>query len=294
MKASSIAAIGIGVCAVLGASFACGSRANGKVVVGVKDGPPTSSDGRTIASLQVDITRIELEAKDEGDERAADGGEDHHSADAGTADGGEAKDEHEEDVTVFEAGAAGPRTLDLLTVTSFSALMANTTVPAGTYQNARISISGARVVFSDASTVTVPLILEGDGKRSKAHYEFKFRPPVTVGASGTAVAVIDFVPTVQKDGSGNYHLGHDGEHDDSGERHETASLEVHGKVVSYDAVKKVLTLDTGAAIDVSAATIVLRGQTVLATAITAGLRAEVQNRLDATTGALVATRVELE
>ncbi len=283
MKLSSIAAIGLGLCTVVGTGVACGPKANGRVVIGVKDGPPTSSDGRTISSLEVDITRIELESKGSSVQQ--------QGADGGSAD--DNKNEQEEDVIVFDAATGGARTIDLLTVTSFSALVANTTVPAGTYENARISISAARVVFADAPTISVPLILEGDNKKSKAAFEFKFKPAVVVSATGTAVAVIDFVPTVQKDGSA-YHLGHDGEHDDSGEKHEGAELEIHGKVASFDAAKKLLTLDSGVVIDVSTATLELRGHAAQASDITVGQRAEVEGQLDVATGTLMAKQVNLE
>ena len=280
MKISSIVAMGLG--AAMAVTFACGQRPSGHVVIGVKDGPPTSSDGRTISSLEVDITRIELEAK----------GTDGQHVDGGTADN---KNEQEEDVTVFNAGSGTPRTIDLLKVTTFSALVADANVPAGIYENARVVIAGARVVFADAPGISVPLVLEGDGKKSKAHYEFKFKPAVTVSTSGTAVAVIDFVPMVQKDGTGAYHLGHDGEHDDSGQKHEGAELEIHGTVASYDAVKNLLTLEgSPAPIDVSTASFKLHGQAAAATDITKGQRAEVEGQLNATTGTLIATKVELE
>ena len=282
MKVSSIAAIGIGLCAVVGAGVACGPRAQGRVVIGVKDGPPTSSDGRTISALEIDITRIELEAKGQGEQQGPDGGS-----------ATDNKNEQEEDVTVFDSATGGARTIDLLKVTSFSALVANTTVPAGTYQNARVSISAARVVFADAPSTRVPLILEGESKKSKASFEFKFKPAVVVGATGTAVAVIDFVPAVQKDATG-YHLGHDGEHDDSGDKHEGAELELHGKVVSFDAVKKLLTLEGGVAIDASTATFTLRGHAALVSDIAVGQRAEVEGMLNATTGTLMAKTVDLE
>lgn len=282
MKTSSAIALGLAILAV-GSLDACGSnKPSGQLVLGLKDGPPTSSDNRTISKLEIDVTKIVLTT--EGDNNH----QDLATADAGTADAGTAE---EQDVVAFNAGTGAPLTIDLLRVTTFSQLVANVVIPAGTYGGAEVTITGARVFFADAPTVAVVLGLEGDG-HSKAQFHFKFKPAAVVAVGSTSMAVIDFVPVVTKDGTG-YRLTHDG-NDESGEHGNGGEIEVSGTVVSFDAVKNLLTL-SGApgAIDVSAAEIKLHGKPATKADIAVGLRAEAEGSFDPKTSLLVAKRLDL-
>ena len=64
MKTSSILVLGMTALA-LATAGACGgqSTSRGQLVLGLKDGPPTSSDGRTISKLEIDVTKIELKTE---------------------------------------------------------------------------------------------------------------------------------------------------------------------------------------------------------------------------------------
>jgi hypothetical protein len=263
---------------------ACGSnKPSGQLVLGLKDGPPTSSDNRTISKLEIDVTKIELTP--DGD----DNHQDLSAADAGTADAGGTGEER--DVVAFNAGTGAPLTIDLLRVTTFSQLVANITIPAGTYGGAEVTVTGARVFFADAPTVAVVLGLDGDG-HSKAEFHFKFKPAAVVAVGSTSMAVIDFVPVVTKDGTG-YRLKHDG-NDESGEHGDGAEIEVSGTVVSFDAAKNLLTL-SGApgAIDVSTAEIKQKGKPATKADIAVGLRAEAEGSFDPKTSLLVAKHLDL-
>jgi hypothetical protein len=275
MKTSSAIALGLAILAI-GSLDACGSnKPSGQLVLGLKDGPPVSSDNRTISKLEIDVTKIDL---------TTDGDHQHQStADAGVAE--------ELDVVAFNAGTGAPLTIDLLRVTTFSQLVANVTIPAGTYGGAEVAVSGARVFFADAPTVAVPLALEGDG-HSKAEFDFKFKPAAVVAVGSTSMAVIDFVPVVTKDASG-YRLTHDG-NDESGEHGNGGEIEVSGTVVSFDAAKNLLTL-SGApgAIDVSAADFKLKGKPATKADIAVGLKAEAEGSFDPKTSLLVAKHVDL-
>jgi hypothetical protein len=272
MRTTAWKLVGVGLAAVV--VIACGRGATGTVALGIKDGPPTSSDGRTITSLEIDVTRISLER---GDQSTT-------AADAG-------QPQANEDVVAFDAGTGAPKTIDLLKVTTFSELVATLQIPTGTYESSEVVISGARVVFADAPTVTVPLTLDGDG-RSKAEFHFHFKPAVTVSATGSTLAVIDFVPVVVKDSSGSYRLNHDGEKDDSGEKSNGGDVEMKGTIATLDTVAHTLTLAgsstvvvfTNARIDLGSAT----------AALAVGLKVEVEGAYDPASGHLLATSVQLK
>ena len=290
MKTNSKVVSGFAALALV-AVVACGSMANGKLVLGIKDGPPTSSDGRTVSKLEIDITKVEVRPESAA-EASADAGH-HDESDAGEHSKGAGSDDNE--VMVFDAGTGAVRTVDLLQVTTFSALLANVTVPAGTYEGAEVTVTGARVTFADAPTVAVPLTLDGDG-RSKAGFHFHFKPAAVVSAQGTTVAVIDFVPVVVKDASGAYRLDHDGVNDKSGEADEHHEMELKGTIATIDATAHKLTL-TGAAvgtIDFTNATIKTDGSTATSPSLAVGQRIEVEGTFDKTTGAILATRIQIE
>jgi len=278
MKTSSILVLGMTALA-LATAGACGgqSTSRGQLVLGLKDGPPTSSDGRTISKLEIDVTKIEL--KTEG---------------ASQADAGESDDK---DVVVFDAGTGAAHTVDLLTVTTFSEIVANLAVPAGTYEGAELAVSGARVVFADAPTVSVPLTLDGDG-HSKAEFRFHFKPnAVVVSATSTTLAVVDFIPVVVKDAAGQYRLGHDGDNDKSGEADEHEhELEIKGNIATIDLAANKLTLSGAniSAVDFTNAAIEMNDATATKSALAVGQRIEAEGKLDKATGVLVATKLHVE
>ncbi len=291
MKNTSKVVFGIAALA-LGAVVACGSRASGKLVLGIKDGPPTSSDGRTISKLEIDIAQVEVHASGQGQQDQVDAGQ-HSDADAGQHS--DAEENNDKDLVVFDAGQGAAKTVDLLQVTTFSALVANLTVPAGSYDGAQVLVTGARVVFADAPAVTVQLALEGDG-HSKAEFDFHFRPAAVVSDKGTTLAVIDFVPLVTKDAAGAYRLGHDGENDKSGEMDNHHELEVKGTIATLDLAGHKLTL-TGAevgTIDFANATFKMHGSMATNTSLALGQKIEVEGTFDAATGAILATRIEIQ
>lgn len=274
MKTLSTLALGLSLLALASAG-ACGGKATGHLILGVKDGPPVSSDGRAIASLQVDISRIKLS-------------QDEQKNMSGSTSGPQS-----EDVVVFDAGTGPARTIDLLAVTKFSELMASVEVPAGTYNGAELVVTGARIVFADAMAVSVDLALEGDGHQ-KAEFEFKFKPNATVSATGTTVAVIDFVPTVTKDGA-IYRLGHDGEHDESGETNDHNEMEVTGKIVGVDLMHHTLTLSGGVAnIDISAATVTKNHVAAALSDLAVDQMVEVEGALDKASLTLVAKEIKIK
>jgi hypothetical protein len=271
MKISTIVVLGV-TAAALATAGACGGS-SGRLVIGIKDGPPTSSDGRTITKLEIDITKIELQSDGENEQA------------------GEVEDK---DVVVFDAGTGAVHTVDLLKVTTFSELIATVTVPAGTYGEAEVTVNGARVVFADAPSVTVPLVLEGDGK-SKAEFDFHFKPAAVVTGTGTTLAVIDFVPVVIKDGAGQYRLGHDGMNDHSGEGNEHDEFEVEGSIATLDLAANKLTLSgsTVTNVDFSSAKIEVHGVAATKAALAKGQKVEVEGTIDKATGALIATKIEV-
>ncbi len=168
------------------------------------------------------------------------------------------------------------------------------TVPAGTYDGAEVKVTGARAVFADAPSTTVTLQLEGDG-HSLADFDFKFKPPATVSTSGTTVAVIDFVPVVVKDASGQYQLGHDGEHDESGEANDHDEMEFKGKIATLDVAGSNLTLDSAPGMTVTFANAAIHTAqgTATTSALAVGQAVEVQGSLDKATSTLVATEIEI-
>jgi len=105
MKISSILALGL-TAAALTTAGACGGSASGRLALGIKDGPPTSSDGRTIKKLEIDITRIEL--KPHGDNQSNQTGAHDDKA-----------------VVVLDVGTAPAYTIDLLQVTTFAEMVAS-------------------------------------------------------------------------------------------------------------------------------------------------------------------------
>lgn len=287
MKATTKVVSGL-VALALVAAGACGGKANGKLVLGIKDGPPTSSDGRTITRLEVDISKVEIHPDGEGQHQST-GGKD--EADGGHADQADAGQEEDKDVVVFDAKTAGgARTVDLLKVTTFSALLANLDVPAGSYGGAQVVVTGARVVFSDAPSAVVPLSLEGDG-HSKAEFDFHFKPAAVVNEQGTTLAVIDFVPVVTKSGA-QYLLGHDN-NDQSGEGDDHNELDLEGTISTVDQAKGTLTMSSGGFASINFANATIKGGSGAA-ALKAGAKIELKGTLDKKTGALNATKIELQ
>ena len=275
MKISSILALGL-TAAALATAGACGGTASGRLALGIKDGPPTSSDGRTITKLEIDITKIGLKLN--GDQQNQQTG---------------ATEEHE--VVALDLGTGPAHTIDLLKVTTFSEMVANISLPAGTYDGAELVVSGARVVFADAPTVTVPLVLDGDG-HSKAEFEFHFKPAVVVSQTGSTLALIDFVPVVVKDGTGQYRLDHDGVNDQSGEAKDTDEFEVVGSIASLDLAGNKLTLSgtTVGTVDISAARFEVHGAPATKADLAVGQKAQVEGTLDKASGTLMAAKVEVE
>ena len=274
MKTISTIALGLSLLGVAAAG-ACGGTASGHLILGVKDGPPISSDGRTISSLQIDITRIKLSQDEE------------KNMSSSTAAS------QSEDVVVFDAGTGAAHTIDLLKVTTFSELVASLQVRAGTYDGAELTVTGARVVFADAPSATIDLALEGDGHH-KAEFEFKFKPKATVSLTGTTVAVVDFVPVVTKDGA-TYRLGHDGENDQSGESGDHNEIEMSGKIATLDLAGKTLTLDNGVAkVDFSAAMVKQNHADALLSALAVGQSVEVEGALDRASLTLVAKEITIK
>lgn len=272
MKISSILALGL-TAAALATAGACGGTASGRLALGIKDGPPTSSDGRTITKLEIDISKIEL--KPHGEEQNQTGAN--------------------EDKGVVVLAAGTPHTIDLLKVTTFSEMVANITLPAGTYDGAELVVNGARVVFADAPTVTVPLVLGGDG-HSKAQFEFHFKPAVVVSSTGSTLAVIDFLPMVIKDGTGQYRLDHDGINDQSGEANDNDEFEVVGSIATLDLAGNKLTLSgtTVSSVDVSAAKFEMHGAAATKSVLAVGQKVQVEGTLDKASGTLIAAKLEVE
>jgi hypothetical protein len=269
------------IAAVAASIGACKSttKASGRVALSVKDGPPISSDKRTIAKLEIDITRIALSTDSDGQ----------NGPDVRTDAG---PDTGEQDVVAFDAGTGAPHTVDLLTVTTFSSLVTTATVPAGTYGGADVTISGARVVFSDDPTKTVALVLEGDG-RSHAEFEFKFKPAATVTTTTTSLAVIDFVPVVTKDALGQYWLGHDGDNDQSGESNEGGEVELKGTIATVSG--NTITLGTPAAtVDVSTAKIEKAGAAATVKDLAVGQTVSLEGRFDSKTSVITANEVHIK
>jgi hypothetical protein len=270
MKISTIVILGV-TAAALATAGACGGS-SGRLALGIKDGPPTSSDGRTITKLEIDITKIELQPDGQNEQTGQ---------------------VEEKDVVVFDAGTGAAHTVDLLKVTTFSELVATVTVPTGTYGGAEVSVSGARVVFADAPSVTVPLVLEGDGK-SKAEFDFHFKPAAGVTTTGTTLAVIDFVPVVIKDSGGQYRLGHDGMNDHSGEANDQDEFEVESSIATLDLAANKLTLSGSTVnVDFTSAQIKLHGLVATKAALAVGLKVEVEGTIDKATGTLMASKIEV-
>jgi len=278
MKTSKLVSIMTIVAATVVATGACkSSKPSGRIAISIKDGPPTASDGRIISALEIDITRIELDP-------------DGVNATSNTENGGDSQDE---DVVVFDAGSGAPRTIDLLKVTTFSELVATANVPAGQYGGATVAVSGARAVFSDDPSKTkVALVLEGDG-RSKAEFDFKFKPPAKVVAGNSTMAVIDFVPKVNKDAMGKYWLSHDGDNDQSGEAENGGEVEVTGTIATV--ASNTLTMGPAplVTVDFSAAVITRSGATASKSDLAPGQKVEAEGRLNPATGIIAAKEIHL-
>jgi hypothetical protein len=279
MKTSKLVSIITVVIAVVVTAGACkSSTPSGRIAVGIKDGPPTASDGRIISALEIDITRIELEP-------------DGVNATSNTEDGG---DSQNNDVVVFDAGSGAPRTIDLLKVTTFSALVANAAVPAGQYGGATVVVSGARAVFSDdPSNAKVALVLEGDG-RSKAEFDFKFKPHAKVAEGGSTMAVIDFVPKVNKDAMGKYWLSHDGDNDESGEVEKGGEVEVTGVIATVTSNTFTIGPSPLVTVDFSAAEITRSEATASKSDLAPGQKVEAEGRLDPATGTIAANEIHIK
>ena len=264
-----------------------GGTAHGTTAVVMKDGPvQVVGDTRTIDQLVVDVTQIVLEVADDpasGDTDPADG-----MGGGGMDDPGGDNHGGGNDVVVFDAvrdNGGAPKSFDLLTLTDTSILLNTLPVPVGTYDTAKVKITGASAEFTDAPGTLAPLVLGGDGD-DDTQFEFQLDPAVTVDATSVTVAQIDFVPVVTFDGQ-NYVLSHDGESDQSGECDGEAELEHQGTISSVSADHNTIHLDgLPLAIDVST----VAGKDSL----TVGEAVEVKGHLDTSTGVFVATSVDAE
>jgi hypothetical protein len=139
----------------------------------------------------------------------------------------------------------------------------------------------------------VALVLEGDG-RSKAEFDFKFKPPAKVPEGSSTMAVIDFVPKVNKDAMGKYWLSHDGDNDESGEAHNGGEVEVTGTIATVTSN----TLTIGPAplvtVDFSAAVITRNGATASKSDLAPGQKIEAEGRLDHATNIIAAKEIRIK
>ncbi len=165
-----------------------GSGAGGSAVF-LKDAPIVTSDSRPADEVNIEILKVELKSRD-------------------------SRDRH---VTVFEAAPGSGIPLNVLSLT-FPVLLSLAQVPEGSYDEVELKFNPntATIHFSDNNT-TLPLVVTESGEGDEAaEFEFEFEPPFTVEAGTVSNAVVDFAPVVTFDGA-NYVLGHDHEHDDTGE-----------------------------------------------------------------------------
>ena len=261
-----------------GQSSAAGGphTSGGMTAVLLTDGPiQVVNDNRTIVSLEIDITRVTLESEEsESDEFEA-----------------------EDKVVVFDAASGdnggNPLTVDLLALADSSALLGLLTVPLGTYEEAKLTISAARAEFEDDPGVLVDLVLGGDDDGPAGVLEFEFDPPVTVSAEGTTVATIDFVPVVTKVGD-QYVLTHDGDNDESGESEQDEDIQFKGAITSISGDLTTITIEgVSEPIDISGAKIEVNDVEAGPSSLAVGQVVKVEGVLDATLNVIVASEVEV-
>jgi hypothetical protein len=287
---------------VLGAALvaACSSgsshaaRPLGMAGVVIRDGTVQSSDGRTVTSVFVEVSRITLhqdgdgEHGDDTDDDQGDGnGENLNSNDDG-GDGDQGGGHHQHgshgvDVVVFDMFANNggvPRVVDLLTLTNSGALFNMLRIPVGTYSGGAVTLVGASAIFEDDPTQTpVPLAIDGD---EGSRFDFDFHPPVAVTEAATTIAAIDIVPVITLEGTG-YTLSHDGDSDESGECGDgDLEIEVEGTVGSVTG-DHIHLGDYGLEVDLSGLDPVL---------VTPGMQVEVSGYF--AEGVLVAQSLEIE
>jgi len=277
---------------------ACGGSGGGRGPTGtagfvLRDGAVQTSDGRTVTSLIIDISRITARSRDttQGDDDDADDHDDddeHHSGDDQGDDDDQGEDEGDHDhggqsVVVFDMDldhGGTPRKIDLMTLTNSGVLLIMLDVPVGTYDRVTITLAGARAVFEDDPTQTpVELAIHGD---DGADFRFDLQPPVVVSTGATSVAVIDFVPVITLH-NGVYTLSHDVATDESGDCGDRdLDVEVHGTVGSVAGSHFVLE-PYGLEVDLSQMDPVL---------LVAGMQVEVEGSFE--DGVLVAHTFEIE
>ena len=198
----------------------------GMAAIVIRDGAVQSSDGRTVTSVVVEISRITLRsaAATDGDDEHEDhhamnddgngGGDDQGDDDQGEDGGGGGQ--QPTDVVVFDMfrdNGGVPREVDLLTLTDSGMLLNMRRIPVGTYSKAFVTLVGASALFEDDPTQTpVPLLIDGD---IGSTFKVDFQPPVVVSETGTTVAAIDIVPVITLTGT-DYTLSNDGSSDQSG------------------------------------------------------------------------------
>ena len=208
----------------------------GMAAIVMRDGTVQSSDGRTVTSVFVEISRITLRTHvQHGDDGGAD--EDHHAMNDNQNGGDDDQGEDQQDddspapeVVVFDMfrdNGGVPREVDLLTLTDSGVLLNMRRIPVGSYDRASVTLVGATALFEDDTTQTpVTLLLASDTMK------VSFHPPVEVSKTGTTVAAIDIVPVLTFDGT-NYTLSNDTSSDHSGSCGDgELEIEVQGTVNS--------------------------------------------------------------
>jgi hypothetical protein len=230
---------------VLGAALvaACSSGSSnstptGMAAIVLRDGTVQSSDGRTVTSVFVEVSRITLKTAeaddddhdDDGNRENDDGDDDDGDHDDGDHDGGT-------EVVVFDMfldNGGVPREIDLLTLTNSGVLFNMLRIPVGTYDEGTVTIIGASAIFEDDPTQTpVTLAIAGDDG-SDSEFDFDFHPPVVVTTAVTSIAAIDIVPVITLD-NGVYTLSHDDDSDHSGGcGDDELEIEVEGTISAVD------------------------------------------------------------
>src|SRR5689334_7958776 len=156
----------LAVLAVIAACSGGGSNSGpmGMAAIVLRDGTVQSSDGRTVTSVFVQISRITLRADDQADDDDDGDGEHHHAMNDDGDDDGEEHENGDDDhpgteVVVFDmfrdAGGV-PREVDLLTLTDSGVLLNMRRIPVGSYDRASIELVGATALL-EADTTQAPV-----------------------------------------------------------------------------------------------------------------------------------------
>jgi hypothetical protein len=261
----------------------------GQTALFLKDANIRTSDGREADEVNVEILRIELERAVAASHEQGDGtGDGDNQAGAGEDDG--------VDVTIFNEPAGSGISVNLLALT-IPVLLTRASLRTGTYHEAelRLNPANATIHFTDGSTAQLSIEQEGDDDNE---LEFEFSPPLTITSSGVSNAVIDFAPVVTLSGA-NYILGHDHDHDDTGELEDVEDAEVRGSFVRRSG--DTITLDVNGRtvlVDISGGGIEFKNADANVTrdAFLAALSAGVEVKAEGTfsTGSLVAREAEIE